>query len=153
MDKYMSDKEQGQGACFETPLKNTPKRTSSFKEVYLNSFKHHKHSQHKCSLCLLYDDDCSNFRCNNKTHYVCDQCACDWESDRLCPVCKNSSRASSRKDTSMMSYRTEQILEERPPRHYLPRLTFPSKTQQSQQSQQTQKTLQSQEALKLFKRQ
>jgi hypothetical protein len=50
--------------------------------------------------------DCSNFRCVNKSHYVCAECACDWEADRLCPVCKNRSSLG-KKEKDRMTYCSE----------------------------------------------
>ena len=56
---------------YTTPTKANVGKTYSYKEVYLDSFKVKKNNKKKCCLCLLYCDDCSNFRCTNLNHYVC----------------------------------------------------------------------------------
>ena len=73
------------------PYTQQARKPMSFKEVYLNSMQRKKNKDHQCCLCLFFSDDCSNFRCSNKGHYVCAECACDWEVDKVCPVCKRSS--------------------------------------------------------------
>ena len=80
-----------QESIYTTPTKANTAKINSYKEVYLDSFKVKKNKDKKCCLCLLYSNDCSNFRCFNINHYVCSECACDWEIDKLCPVCKVSS--------------------------------------------------------------
>ena len=69
---------------------STNRKDHTFKEIYLNSIQKQNNTLKKCRLCLLYSPDCSHFRCHNSTHLVCQECACDWQSDKLCPVCKNA---------------------------------------------------------------
>ena len=92
----MSDFSKQKSTHLYSPPQTKPKRNSSFKDLITRSYNQKpKTNEKKCALCLTYSFDCSNFRCKNKTHFVCQECACDWEYDKKCPVCRNSSRGSS----------------------------------------------------------
>ena len=81
------------------------RKPQSFKDILINSVQHKRKriNNVQCCLCLFCSPDCSNVRCTYKTHFVCSECACDWEVDKLCPVCKRSSIASSTKDRKFQS--------------------------------------------------
>jgi hypothetical protein len=97
IDNSMSDSsDKANEAIFRTPLKDQV-RPNSYKEVYLSSITARKTNNSRCSLCLLFSSDCSSFRCTDSSHLVCSECACDWEADHLCPVCKKRSTVKGKK--------------------------------------------------------
>jgi len=56
-----------------------------------------------CLLCLQCSSDCSSCRCSNSQHIVCQECACEWDIDKVCPVCKNGSSKKITKSRSKCS--------------------------------------------------
>ncbi len=96
---------------FTTPTK--PRKPPSFSHLYLNSIKRKTKNSHTeyCSLCLLSSSDCENHRCPKQLHFVCRECACDWEADRLCPACKMNSY-SHKKESEQLSSSSGMIISE-----------------------------------------
>ena len=90
---------EGPPSNFKTPVKKTQRNNDCYSEVYLNSIRKQKLTNRICSLCLFHSDDSTNLRCHNRTHFVCSECACDWQYDKTCPVCKKKSPPVSWKDT------------------------------------------------------
>ncbi len=90
---------EGSPSKFRTPEKKQQRNNDQYREIYLNSIKKQRPSNKICSLCLFQSDDSTNLRCHNRSHFVCSECACDWEYDKICPVCKKKSPPVSLKDT------------------------------------------------------
>jgi len=82
--------------CTYTPHKSKNEEPT-IRQVYLTSLKKEGRGAQMCLLCLQNSSDCNSRRCHDSKHMVCNECACEWEIDKVCPVCKICSVTTSKK--------------------------------------------------------